>query len=205
MMNKQRYPKLVTRIAKIREIKKRPMNMGRLYKRKLCLFGFSFHRLTLFLDTGAFTATLTLVVQLSATNTTYLMQQDGLDVGREEGEQTLHTYAIGNFTYGEGGSSTIALYFNYIAFEGLDTLLVTFNDFIVNGDIVTGFEFGVFLFTSELLVHKLDSGLHNFNFKDGKDKEGGGTFGKLSKENLAVSLWLLAVSLRNSGLAFIFS
>lgn len=161
------------------------MDMGRLYKRKLCLFGF--HRLTLFLDTCALTATLTLVVQLGTANTTYLMQEDGLDIGREEGEQTLHTYAIGDFTYSESGSSTYTLYFNYIAFEGLDTLLVTFNDFIVNGDVVTGFEFGVFLFTSELLVHKLDSGLHNFNFKECKDKDGRGTFGKLSKENLATS------------------
>lgn len=178
------------------------MDMGRLYKRKLCLFGF--HRLTLFFDTGALTAALTLVVQLGTANTTYLMQEDGLDIGREEGEQTLHTYAIGNFPYGESGGSTYTLYFNHVAFEGLDTLLVTFNDFIVNGDVVTGFEFGVFLFTSELLVHKLDSGLHNFNFKECKDREGRGTLSKLSKENLAVSFRAMAAGLKSSVLASMF-
>lgn len=116
----------------------------------------------LFLDPCALTAALTLVEQFGTTNTTSLVQDDRVDVGREEGEQTLYAYAVRDLTHRKGSGSTLALQLDHIAFKGLDTLLVTFNNLIVHSDIITSFELGEFFFASKLLVDKCNSVVHNF-------------------------------------------
>src|SRR5438046_1272029 len=78
----------------------------------------------LFLDTGAFTAALTLVVQLGTTYTAGFVQDDGFDVRRKERERPLHTNAVRDLAHGKGGCSACALFLDHIAFEGLDPLLV---------------------------------------------------------------------------------
>lgn len=80
-------------------------------------------------------------------------------------EGTLHAYAIAYFANGEAGGGTIALTLDHIAFEALDTGLVTFNYFIVNGDVITCFELRKFPGGSQLLVYEVDSLLvHGSNF-----------------------------------------
>ena len=129
------------------------------------LFGSSSgHSHSLFLDTGAFTAAGTLKVELCATYATDLMQLDGLDIGGEQGEGPFHTHAIGDLPDRESRGMAGALAFDHISLESLDTLLVTFNNFIVDSDIITGFELRELSFSCQLLVYKSYSSVHNSNF-----------------------------------------
>lgn len=117
-----------------------------------------------FLDTGALAAALALEVEFGAANAAHFVQIEGLDVGGEEGEGSFYAYAVGYFTNGEGGSLALALAFDHVSFKALDTLFVAFDDLIVDGDIVTGFEFRKFFFSRQLLVYKSYSSVHNSNF-----------------------------------------
>jgi hypothetical protein len=120
--------------------------------------------LSLFLDTGALTATLALEVQFSPANTADLIHFDRLDIWGEQGEGPFHAYAIGDLTHGESGCLPRTLALDHITFETLDTLLVSFDDLIVDGDIITGFELRKLSFSRQLLVYKSYSSVHNFNF-----------------------------------------
>ena len=64
----------------------------------------------------------------------------------------------------------ISLAFDHVPLEALDTLLVTFNDLIVHGNIVTSFELGELPFCCKLLVYKGNC-VHNLKFKDGKGRD----------------------------------
>jgi hypothetical protein len=121
--------------------------------------------LTLFLDTSALTATGTLEEQLGATNAANLVQIERLDIGRKEGEGPLNTHAIGDLPNGEGSCLASTLTLDHITLETLDTFLVSFDDFIVNGDVITGFELRKFSFSCQLFVHKGYSSLHKKTFK----------------------------------------
>ena len=61
------------------------------------------------------------------------------------------------------GDPTLALALDNVAAEALDTLFVTFNDLIVNGNIVTGFKSREFSFGGQLLVNKCYS-VHDDRF-----------------------------------------
>jgi hypothetical protein len=143
-----------------------------------------FRRLSLFLDTGTLTAPLTLEIQLGATHSADLVHFDGLDIRGEKGESPFYTYAIGDLPYGKGRSMPFALALEDVAFKALDTLLVAFNDLIVDGDIITGFELRKLFFSRQLLVYKSYSSVHNFKFCDAervffKDGKGSNIPGKI--------------------------
>src|SRR6185312_10394380 len=87
----------------------------------------------------------------------YLMQNDTIDVRRVKREYPFNTYSVRNLSYSKGGSSSSTLDLQYITFEGLDTFLVTFNNFIVYSDVVTGFKLRVCFVTCQLLVNKRNS------------------------------------------------
>jgi len=119
---------------------------------------------SLFLDTSALTAAGTLEVQFCTTYAAYLVQLDGLDIGGKQGESPFYAHAIGDLPYGEGSRVACTLTFDNISLEALDTLLITFNNFIVDGDVVTGFELRELSFSCQLLVYKSYSSVHNSNF-----------------------------------------
>jgi hypothetical protein len=109
---------------------------------------------SLFLDTCALTTAATLEVEFGATYAAYLVELDRLDVRREQGESPFYTYAVGDLTDGKGCRMALALALDHIAFEALDTLLVTFYNFILNRDIITGLEVGELFLSRQLLVYK---------------------------------------------------
>ena len=131
---------------------------------RLALFRNSLDSLAFFLDTRALTAARTLEEQLGAANPANFVHFERLDVGREQGEGPLYTYAVGDLTHGKSGRVPRTLTFDHITFETLDTLLVSFDDLIIDGDIVTGFELRKVSFSRQLFVYKSYSSLHNKNF-----------------------------------------
>ncbi len=68
------------------------------------------------------------------------MQQNRVDVGGEQGEYPFYAYTIRDLTYCKGCGETGTLDLNHVSFERLDPLLVAFHNFIVNGNVVTGFK-----------------------------------------------------------------
>ena len=110
--------------------------------------------LLLFLDTGALTAAATQVVKFCTANTASLVDLDRVDVGRKQREYTLNAYTVRNFPYGKRLGKSTSLTFDYITLEGLDTLLATFNDLIINGYVVTGFKLRKFFLPGQLLMYK---------------------------------------------------
>lgn len=118
--------------------------MGRFSKTWMSLNGFqcSF----LFLYAGALAGTFALIIQLGAAYTARFVQYDRFNVRGEEGEQPFHAYAIGNLADGKSGRSALALAFDHVSAEGLDPFLVSFDDLIIYGNIITGFKLGKFFF-----------------------------------------------------------
>ena len=116
---------------------------------------------SLFLDTRALTAAGTLEVQLCPANPANLVQLNRLDIGGEQGKGPFDTYAVGYFPHSKGGRIAGSLTLDHVAFEALDTLLVSFDDLIVDGDIVTGLELRKFSFSRQLLMYKSYSSVHN--------------------------------------------
>lgn len=117
-----------------------------------------------FLDTGALTATVALEVQFCPANAAYLVHFQRLDVGGEQGEGPFYADAVGDLTDSERGGLASSLTLDHVAFEALDTLLVSFDDLIVDGDVVTGFELRKLSFSRQLLVYKSYSSVHNNSF-----------------------------------------
>jgi hypothetical protein len=58
---------------------------------------------------------------------------------------------------------TGSLFFDYIAFERLDPFFISFDDLVVNGNIVAGFESGKIFLTGQLLMY-ICLGVHNPGF-----------------------------------------
>jgi hypothetical protein len=92
------------------------------------------------------------------------MNLNGFDVRGEEGEGPFHAYSIGDLPHREGSRMANSLTLNDITFEALDTLLIAFNDLIVDSDIITGLELRELYLSCQLLVYKSYSSVHNFNF-----------------------------------------
>jgi|GEM_PF-5562685 len=126
------------------------------------------HDLLLFLDTGRFTAALTEIEEFSTTYTAYFIEYDRLDIWRVQRKQTLNTYPIRDLSNSECLRGTASLTFDHITLKRLDTLFISFNDFIVNGNVIASFEFWEFFFTGHLLVNK-SYGIH-FYFDFGSAK-----------------------------------
>lgn len=62
-----------------------------------------------------------------------------------------------------------ALALDHISLEALDTLFVTFQDLIIDSDVITGFEFREIDLPCQLFMYKCYCSVHNFIFlKDGK-------------------------------------
>lgn len=103
------------------------------------------------LDAGFLAGETAEVVKFGATNLTVLVYGDGVDEGRLDGEDTLHTDVVAHladsetFFHAFAGNAD-----NYTAIL-LNTLFVTFFDAVSHGDGVTGTEFGKFLAGSKSL------------------------------------------------------
>ena len=85
------------------------------------------------------------------------MENDAFDVWAYQRKCTLYTYAIADFTNCKRSGITVALTLDHIAFKALYTRFGTFNNFIIDGNIVTGFETWILLCRSQLIVNKLHS------------------------------------------------
>lgn len=57
-----------------------------------------------------------------------------------------------------------ALAFDHITLETLDPFLIAFQDLIVNGDVVTCFEFRELFLSCQLLVYKCCGRVHGVKF-----------------------------------------
>jgi len=89
--------------------------------------------------------------------------RDRLDVGGVVREHTLYTNAVRDLTYGEGSGGTLSLCLDHVTFERLDTLFGSFDDLIVDGNVVARFEGRERLVTGHLLVNVLYR-VHDFSF-----------------------------------------
>ena len=98
---------------------------------------------TLFLDACLLTGKPAQVVKLGATHLTYLVHFDAFNVGRLEGEDTLHTYGARHFTNSETLFVSVSRDFDNNTAILLNAFLVTFDDFVCYGNGVTGLEVGV--------------------------------------------------------------
>lgn len=126
------------------------------------------HSAALFLDTGALSGTLAEVVQFGTTHPTYFVQFDRLDIGAVEREKTFYTYAVRHFANGEGLGHAATLTLDNVAAVGLDTLFGTFNNAVVNGNVITRFELGNRFLSGHLFVNE-SYGVHgNFQFERAK-------------------------------------
>jgi hypothetical protein len=115
-----------------------------------------------FLDPCAFSASCSEVEQFSLTHLTGFVQNDRVDIWRGYRESSFYTNTIRNLSNGESSSGTLALAFDYIAFEALDPFFASFNDLIVDSYIVTSLELWKILDLGQLLVYECDCLVHNF-------------------------------------------
>src|SRR4051812_3359115 len=98
-------------------------------------------------NTGSFTSTFAQIIQLSPSYFTGFMQQNSVNVGRIQREYPFYTYSIRDLSNCKRGSSTSTLDFENVALKGLDPLLITFYNFIIYSDIVTGLKLRVCFLT----------------------------------------------------------
>ena len=122
------------------------------------------YRHSLLLDTGALAAAVTLEIQLGPANAADLVEFNGLDIGGEQRERSFHTNTVGDLPHSEGGCVTFALTLDHFALEALNTLLVPFNDLIIDRDVITGLEIRKLFFFRQLLVYEGYSSVHKTNF-----------------------------------------
>lgn len=116
-------------------------------------------------DTGFLAGEVAEVENAGATHDTALVDLDFCNHRGGEGEDSLHTNAAGDLSHREGLGGAGAVDLQDHTLELLDTLLGAFHDSIGNGDGVTGFEFGEFLFRNEIVLYVLNQFLfHLFIF-----------------------------------------
>ena len=81
------------------------------------------------------------------------------NVGRSERKNTLDAYTVGNLPNRESLGIPLTFDLDYITTEGLYTLLIPFNNLVVNDDVIASPKIGMFRLLSHLLMHKFD-GVH---------------------------------------------
>lgn len=96
-----------------------------------------------FFDAGLLAREGAEVVELGATHLTVLVDGDGIDEGRFDGEDTFYTDIVAHLADGEALLVAFAADADYNAAVLLDTLFVAFFDSVSYGDSVAGAEFGV--------------------------------------------------------------
>lgn len=104
---------------------------------------------------------------------TGLVYHDRIDIRRIKREDPFHTNTIGYLADRKAGGMAAALFFDHIAFKGLDPFFIAFNDLIVHGNIVTGLECGKILLSCQLLMYVGD-GVHNSKFRSERYPSEGG-------------------------------
>src|SRR5690606_5130012 len=100
---------------------------------------------SLFLDPGALSTAAAEEEQLCSPHPSALVQDNGVDIRGQQREGSFHTHVIGYLSDGEAGSGAVALSFDDVSAETLDTLFSTFHDLIVDSYIVAGFKVGELL------------------------------------------------------------
>ena len=115
------------------------------------------------LDTGFLTGEVAQVEDAGAAHGTVLVDINLLDERAGDGEDALHTHAVGDLadSKGLGSSASAALQDN--ALEVLDSLFVSFFDLVVNRDGIASLEFGELLALDQILYK-----LHYFSFSHDK-------------------------------------
>lgn len=119
---------------------------------QLCLGAFGY-RQALFTDTSALTASATLVEEFGTTHMSGLVDFDRIDVGRKERKYSFYTYTIRDLSDRKAGGMTRPLLFDHIAFKGLDSFFVPFDDLVVYGNVVAGLKSRELLFGGHLFVY----------------------------------------------------
>lgn len=117
-----------------------------------------------FLDACALTAAFAEVVQPGAAYTACFVQINGINIGGKQGEGPFNAHPIRYLTHCKCGCLTGSLALDHIAAETLDTFLATFNDLVINSNIVTGFKLRELFFTCQLLVYILNCCIHDIQF-----------------------------------------
>ena len=114
---------------------------------------------SLLFDTGFLTGEVAQVEDAGVAHSTVLVDINLLDERAGDGEDTLHTHAVGDLadSKGLGSSASAALQDN--ALEVLDSLFVTFFNLVMDGDGVASFELGELLAFDKVLDK-----LHQFIF-----------------------------------------
>ena len=90
----------------------------------------------LLLDTGSLTRELAQIVQLGATHLAVLVHLDAVNVGRLQGEDTLHAHGTRHLTNGETLLLTMTADLDDHATIELNTLLSTLDNFVTNSNSV---------------------------------------------------------------------
>lgn len=110
-------------------------------ERLILLFGVN----TSFLNASLLAGEVAEVVELGAAHLTVLVHLDALDGGRLNGEDTLYADVTRHLAYGKALLLSVTGNFDNNTAVQLYALLVTFDDFVSNGNGVTSAEFGVLL------------------------------------------------------------
>jgi len=87
----------------------------------------------LFSDASLLASEIAQVVQLSATYLTNLVHLDAVNVGAVDGEDTFHTYSARHLADSEALVLSVTANLDADTTVELDTLLVTFDNFVCNG------------------------------------------------------------------------
>jgi hypothetical protein len=103
------------------------------------------------------------VEQAGTTHLSALQQLDFSDGRGDKGENALHTDAAGYLADGEGLGGTCPFDLDDIAFENLDSLLVSFYDAVADGNSVTRTEVGEVNFLRYLLLYVFNR-VHFYGF-----------------------------------------
>ena len=104
-----------------------------------------FGRSKLLLDAGLLACEFAQVIKFCTAHLTTLVHLDAVDVGRLDGENTLHTYGAGHLAHGETLLLLVAGDANHYTTVKLNTLLVALDNLIGYGDGVARMELVEFL------------------------------------------------------------
>jgi len=93
-------------------------------------------------DTSGFAGKLAQVEDARAANLSDLVHFDLLDVGRVKWKYTFHTRSVADLANREGLGTSGPFALDNVPPKRLGPGLVAFNDTVVNGNVVAGFEYG---------------------------------------------------------------